>query len=92
MLNKMLWNLLDMYEIKIYDIDLKIKEGFIINCNRSYTNKQIMPLNNGVVLFPYYGKLNENKNIPENLYKIFKILSKRKLYEKIIKENLVKKN
>lgn len=85
-LNKMLWNLLIIYNIKIYTIDLTVKEGFVISCNKSYTNKQIMIINNRMILFPNYAKLNENKNIPENLYKIFYILSKRKLYEKVIND------
>jgi hypothetical protein len=84
-LNKMLWNLLIIYDIKIYNIDFTIKEAFIINDN-SYINKQIMKIGNKIVIFPNYAKLNFNEKIPENLFKIFYILSKRKIYEKVIND------
>lgn len=83
-LNKMLWNLLIIYDIKINTIDFTVKEGFIIKCDKSYINKQIMFIDNKVILFPNYAKLNDNKKIPENLFKIFYILFKRKIYEKVI--------
>ena len=44
----MLWKLLTIYDIK---------EGFIINCNRSYTNKQVMFIENRMILYPNYGEV-----------------------------------
>ena len=86
MLNKMLWKLLTIYDIKVYRINFKIKEGFIINCDRSYTNKQVMFIDNRMILYPNYGDVTSNENYPENLFKILNILSKREIYEKVIND------
>ena len=56
MLNKMLWKLLTIYDIKL---------GFIINCDRSYTNKQVMFIENRMILYPNYGEVTSKEKYIE---------------------------
>jgi hypothetical protein len=84
-LNKLLWNLLEKYEIKIKDIQYNCPPAFEFN-NGSAINKQRFKFNNNEIFFPLYKFIHTYNETPQNLMKIFHALRYREIYEKLIKD------
>jgi len=80
-LNKMLWNLLDTYDIKLNKINYSYPPAFILKGGSAINKQQFEK-----VYFPLYKFIHTYKETPKNLMKIFHALRYRELYEKLIKD------
>ena len=84
-LNKMLWNLLEKYEIIVNKIKYNYPPAFEFN-NGSAINKQRFKFNDNEVFFPLYKFIHTYNETPYNLIRILHALRYRDLYEKLIED------
>jgi len=85
-LNKMLWNLLEKYEIKLRDINYSYPPAYILKSGSTINKKRIKYNKTDDITFPLYQHIHTREETPKNLNKIFHALRYRELYEKLIED------